>query len=392
MSKRIVALFVGLVTVIVINVGLLTALIRVPGRDAQGQQPPNLQQGAQGALPGAGPALDYTPVRPPLRAVSTVALSGASVAQSALPTPQADYVEIPADVESAPAPNNAPSDSGGNAGSSSGASINSDNVAARWPRDTPMSGSPMLQADIAVEADYEFDSQLFGGDLVKATNYVSDLMKAVSAIYERDIRVRLNVTFIRIATTPDEPWTATTPYSALLQLKDNWLANGPGVSHAAVLFLSGKNFGGGVSFRAGLCNKTFNFAVVGSLKGVYGTSPGGDTWDLVAVAHELGHTFGSKHSHCTRRVNEPNAYYDECYNQQQWDGCYTGPVQATNGTIMSYCYLAGFSMTRIDPISFSDGDPAMTRLMRYTAEQALVSGGNGCLVYAEGDAMLPIRR
>jgi hypothetical protein len=266
---------------------------------------------------------------------------------------------------------------------------------ARSQTTTPASASKqdqvLLVADIAVEADYEYFAYTFKGNLVRATNYVTQLLTAVSAIYERDIGVRLRPTFIRIATRPNDPWVAKDSSSELVEVKNFWVSHEASRARAAVLFLSGRTLGGGLAYRSGLCSRDFGYAIVSSIRGSFTTTPSSNTWDLVSVAHELGHIFGSKHSHCYKRSGGESGWYDQCYSTQDAaSGCYSGPVHPSNGTIMSYCYVASGSMSRINPLSFSDGDPTMVNVMRRTAEGALADdpSGNGCLDYANGSLPL----
>ncbi len=233
-----------------------------------------------------------------------------------------------------------------------------------------------LEADIAVEADYQYYAYVFAGNIVSSTDYITQLINAVSAIFERDIHVRLYPTFVRIATTPHNPWQATDASAELVEVRNYWMANGKNFPRSVVLFLSGRNLGGGLAYRSGLCSQANGYAVVSSIKGYFTTQPSASTWDLVSVAHELGHIFGSRHSYCYKRAD--GTWYDECYSDPPSSECYSGPIHPSDGTIMSYCYLASSSMTSINPISFTDGDPAMTDVMRTTAENVLARKGGGC--------------
>ncbi|HET9793717.1 MAG TPA: M12 family metallo-peptidase [Thermoanaerobaculia bacterium] len=210
-------------------------------------------------------------------------------------------------------------------------------------------GQPFA-AVVAVDTDYELFQRF--GNAAKERNYVSNELAAVSAIYWRDLKTRLKIGFLRVWTTASDPWTATSPISALFQLGDYWHAHGSGTARSTVVFLSGKDLGGGVAWLSTICQGdqwdsadahwAGGYAVVGNVEGsmtnFHSPPAGSDVWDVEAVAHELGHNFGSVHTHC---YSPP---IDECYGGEP--GCYSGPNVDPGpgvGTIMSYCHLFGWS-------------------------------------------------
>ncbi|HKB70254.1 MAG TPA: M12 family metallo-peptidase [Thermoanaerobaculia bacterium] len=210
-------------------------------------------------------------------------------------------------------------------------------------------GQPFA-ASIAVDTDYELFHRF--GNAATERNYLSNELAAVSAIYWRDLKTRLKIGFLRVWTTTSDPWTTSNPLSALFQVGDYWHAHGSGTARSTVLFLSGKNMGGGVAWLSTVCQGdqwdsadghwAGGYAVVGNIEGsmtnFHSPPAGSDVWDVEAVAHELGHNFGSEHTHC---YSPP---IDECYGSEP--GCYSGPnvdPGAGVGTIMSYCHLFGWS-------------------------------------------------
>ena len=72
-------------------------------------------------------------------------------------------------------------------------------------------------------------------------------------------------------------------------------------------------------------------------------------WDILSVSHEIGHNFGSPHSHCYNGLEGNASAIDQCRSGEV-DGhgaCYSGtqslpgPAGTRSGTIMSYCHLIG---------------------------------------------------
>jgi hypothetical protein len=226
------------------------------------------------------------------------------------------------------------------------------------------------------------------GDLSRAESYIRKLVGAVSNVYARDINVQLHLSFVRIATTPADPWTATNTTDALMEVQRYWIANEHNRSRALVLFLSGKPLGGGRAFRPGLCSADFGYAVAGDLEGAFTQSPGFQTWDLVVTAHELGHTFSSKHSHCYHKAS--GSWYDQCYTGE--DGCYSGEAVPSKGTVMGYCLNSPPYMANIDPIAFRDAsdDPTIANVMRAFAENLAEGNPGGCLRILDKMLFVPL--
>jgi hypothetical protein len=81
------------------------------------------------------------------------------------------------------------------------------------------------------------------------------------------------------------------------------------------------------------------------------------SYDVVVVAHELGHNFGSPHTHNCGWVGGP---IDTCYFLE--GGC-TGTPHPTVGTIMSYCDTEGGTVVM-------DFGPQPEALIRNSAEAA----------------------
>jgi len=192
----------------------------------------------------------------------------------------------------------------------------------------------MLQNVVAIEMDYPC-YQIFNS-LDEAKEYPFILFGAISGIYERDIQSHFNVTYLHIWTTNDpytfEPWElCVCDECALEQFRAYWNANFGGVSRNNAVMLCGE-LGGGCAW-VGQLNSSYSYAVC-DIDGILVlpipfNSP--DNWDAIVTAHEIGHNYNSKHTHCY------NPEIDKCYNQE--GGCYNGPVIATHGTIMSYCHL-----------------------------------------------------
>jgi hypothetical protein len=212
-------------------------------------------------------------------------------------------------------------------------------------------------ATIAIDTDHELYS-LFGSDAIAESNYITNDVAAASAIYWRDVLTRIRISAMIIQTTSD-PWGTTTDLNTLLTMFGNyWDANHTSIQRTVAHLFMGRNTGGGIAWVGTLCApNTYGYGVSGSHNALIPTYPNDpnnnfhhltvpyahDIWDLLSLAHEVGHNFGSSHTHCYA----PNAVWadwpDHCYDQESGQGCYTGPqgcpAPQPCGTIMSYCHL-----------------------------------------------------
>jgi hypothetical protein len=189
---------------------------------------------------------------------------------------------------------------------------------------------------LAIETDYQFYS-IFG-DAVAATQYVTQLIAAVSEVYEEEVQADLEIAYLGIHTNSNDGWSSpeapgSTPSTLLAEFRSAWAGNFP-VSADLAHFISGAPLGGGVAYLSVLCSQSFGFGVSANISGSinwgsFTGAPSVSNWDFVVVAHELGHNFGASHTH------DYCPPLDQCYSN-----C-SGTTTCTQGTIMSYCHTCG---------------------------------------------------
>lgn len=191
-------------------------------------------------------------------------------------------------------------------------------------------------AEIALEIDF-ITYNIFQQSTVNTTNYAMTVMAGVSALYMKEVNVKLIVPYIRIWTTTD-PYNGTTSLELLNQFRGEWLANQQSVNRTVAHFITKRPDNlGGIAWINGLCNSTvsgFGFGFSNTIGGL--AQLPAYSYEILVVAHELGHNFGSLHTFNCSWVGGP---IDTCFQPE--GGCYNGPLHAAVGTIMSYCFNNG---------------------------------------------------
>ena len=213
-------------------------------------------------------------------------------------------------------------------------------------------------ARVAIETDYEFFTRL-GSNVNTATAYVGNLLGYVSLRYQAEIGTSLQIQSLSLWTSSGDPWGQTSTFCGLAEFGRYWNLNKTGVQRTIAHFLSGKSLGGGVAWIGVLCSGAFTanascpglasdapwgggYGFTASISGGFDPANPRVMWDVVAVAHEIGHNFNSPHTHCYNGLGGSSSAVDGCATAS---GCYggsvglPGPAGAGSGTIMSYCHL-----------------------------------------------------
>jgi hypothetical protein len=194
---------------------------------------------------------------------------------------------------------------------------------------------------LAIETDYQLYQRF--GSTGALTTYVTQLISAVSQRYFTDVQTTLSIAYLGVHSSAADPWTSQdsggNATNLLNEFVGAWGNNWP-VQADLAHFISGANLGGGVAYVNVLCNQGFGFGVSGNISGTidwggWTGQPASFTWDFVVVAHEMGHNFGSQHTHS---YCPP---LDHCYANCD------GTTTCSQGTIMSYCHVCG-GMDNID--------------------------------------------
>ncbi|MCC7013812.1 MAG: zinc-dependent metalloprotease [Planctomycetes bacterium] len=200
-------------------------------------------------------------------------------------------------------------------------------------------------ARLALETDYQLYAKF--ADAGALTDYVTALVAATSARYAVDLGARLEIAYLGVHTSANDGWTTPDGPGSTSAMLDEfqhswapfWSGNQPVAANLSH-FLSGASLGGGIAYVGVLCDVNYGFGVSANLNtailwGSWSASAGPLTWDFVVFAHELGHNFGSQHTHS---YCPP---LDTCHSN-----C-TSTTSCSQGTLMSYCHLCG-GMANVD--------------------------------------------
>lgn len=217
-----------------------------------------------------------------------------------------------------------------------------------------------LECKVAVETDWQFYQNF--NNTQAATDYVTSLFASVSAVYKNQLNTVLTISQLNIYSNPSDPWSTQEQGGGSGGLLDEFTSAWRGQNYPAANlahFVSGASLGGGVATLGTVCNNFSGFGVSGNIHGQTPLPVTGAhflNWDFMVVSHEIGHNFGTPHTH------DYCPPIDTCYP----GSCSSGGGCTNQGTIMSYCHLCSGGMTNIQP-QFS---PLVAHVIAGNAEDA----------------------
>lgn len=187
-----------------------------------------------------------------------------------------------------------------------------------------------LNGDYCVNVWVEVDYDIYQAKGNETQDFIEGLMGEVATIYAAQ-DIDLNFTYFY--------WTEPSPYSGTSS--SQYLAQFRQYRETfdgdiATLLSTGAS--GGIAYVDVLCNGLFGYSF-SSIDLFYNPYPA-YSWSTMVVAHEVGHSLGSPHTHsCVWNGN--NTAIDGCSPSGTSGGCDNPGFPDNGGTIMSYCHLQG---------------------------------------------------
>ena len=221
-----------------------------------------------------------------------------------------------------------------------------------------------LPVKIYIEADYKM-YQDNGSNLTTVNNFITGYYNSVVAIYQNEY-IPVQISEIQVYTSPDPYRNLTTSDAYLIAFGQNKQDSFNG--DLAQLLSTGTLNLGGIAWIGTLCSNynssdysgRFSFCNIDNSYYNFPTY----SWTVMVSTHELGHNFGSMHTHACWWPTRSNAItaIDSCYNAE--GNCFSG-TRPTIGTIMSYCHLQENNGGGIDPRLGFGSLPGDTIRLRY---------------------------
>ncbi|MEL7163520.1 MAG: M12 family metallo-peptidase, partial [Bacteroidota bacterium] len=224
--------------------------------------------------------------------------------------------------------------------------------------------------NVYMEVDYSIFQQR--GNVANTTDFITGLFNQTAVLYANEnINLVMSELFV---------WSAQDPYNSsssggnLDAFRRNRTSFNGDIAHLVSFQASG-----GVAYVDVLCANSFGYGF-SSINNSYQNVPA-YSWSVNVLAHELGHNFGSSHTHaCVWNGN--GTAIDGCYRTE--GSCPSPGLPSGGGTIMSYCHLtsAGVNFNK----GFGTQPGNLMRNRAYNGNCLTSCGGGGGGGGGGGDA------
>lgn len=164
-------------------------------------------------------------------------------------------------------------------------------------------------------------------NFTETLNWITGIQNNIGTLYDNDD--------IDVALSQVRIWTYADPYTGDYAQNLNDFRTSGTIFNADIAHFVNFPSTTSVAYLDSLCTN-FNYAYSG-INMTYSQVPT-YSWTIMAMTHEMGHGFGSPHTHACA-WNGNNTAIDGCGpNAGYSEGC-SGPIPSNGGTIMSYCHL-----------------------------------------------------
>jgi len=201
---------------------------------------------------------------------------------------------------------------------------------------TSASQTRIINKEVRFYVETEYDMYQARGSVSSVEAYITGLFNHVAVLYlNEDILTSVSCIYVWVS---NDPYTSANTDTLLNQFQNTRtsIIGDLGILLTFRTTINGGSGGMAASF-SGLCNvsiaQKLSVAMLKSSDIIVPTY----TWSLYVVTHELGHLFGSPHTHACY-WNGNNTAIDGCAGHTELGSCSVPGIPPNGGTMMSYCH------------------------------------------------------